>query len=141
MDRIERMFGVNESRLAPELLGFGDDVEGHGRLAAGFGAVNLDHAPAREAADAQRGVDREASAGNHTDGHQNIPAAQAHDRALTVVLFNLGYRCCEQFFFFFCHVTPRWRKVGTWACGADGRGSAPATRIALVHDHTDFWTL
>src|SRR5437762_4253803 len=83
------MLCINESRLAAELLRFGDHVQRHGRLAAGFRAVNLDNAPAGEAADAQRRVNREASAGDYAYGHQNVPAAQAHDRTLAVVLFNL----------------------------------------------------
>ena len=115
IDRIKRVLRVNERRLPAELLRLGDDMQRHGRLAARFRAVDLDHAPAGEAADAQRRVNREASARDYTHGHQDVPAAQAHDRAFTVVLFNLRYRRCQQSFFVVCHFTPRFeesRKLG-----------------------------
>src|SRR5260370_42447159 len=38
-------------------------------------------------------------------------------------------------------VTPRWRKLGTWACGADGRGSAPGKRIARDWGRNEVWSL
>ncbi len=133
--RIERVLRINERCLSAELLRLGDHMQRHRRLAAGFRAVNLDHAPAREPAHAQRGVNRQASAGNHTDWHQNIPAAQAHDRALAVVFFNLRYRRCQQFFFFICHFTPRWRKLETLACPpwAGLRGRWPGFRTGKAH--------
>ncbi len=107
VDGIERMLGVDEGGDAAELLGFGDDVQGHGGLAAGFRAVDFDDAAARESADAQREVQGEASGGDHANGHQHIAVAQAHDRALAVVFFDLRYRCFEQFCFIVCHFTPQ----------------------------------
>ena len=50
------MFGVDEGRRAAELLRFGDDVQRHGGLTAGFRAVNFDHAAARKTAYTQGGV-------------------------------------------------------------------------------------
>src|SRR5713101_4240760 len=90
--RVERVLGVNEGCLAAELLGFGNDVEGESRLAAGFGAVDFDHAAAGKAADAQSGVEREATRGNHVHGDQDVPVAQAHDRAFAVALLDLRDR-------------------------------------------------
>src|SRR5258708_1911953 len=95
IDRIERVLRINEGGLAAELLRFGDDVKSHGGLAAGFRAVDFDHAAAGEATNTQSGVNGETPAGNYTDGHQNVPAAQAHDRAFAVGLFDLGDRCFE----------------------------------------------
>src|SRR5436309_2674236 len=141
IDGIERMLRVNERRLPAEFLRLGDDVQCHRGLAARFRPVNLNHAPAWKAADPQRRVNREASAGDHTNGYQNIPAAQAHDCALAMVLFNLRYRRCQQSFSVVCHFTPRWRKLENLACGADGRGSAPGTRVALVQGRNEVWSL
>ncbi len=61
VDGIERVLGVNEGRLAAELLRFGDHVERERGLAARFRAVHFDHAAARKSADAQRGVNGNAS--------------------------------------------------------------------------------
>src|SRR5438477_10727204 len=135
------MLRVNERRLSTEFLRLGDHMQCHRRLAAGFRPVNLDHAPTRKTANTQRRVNREASAGDHTNGHQNIASAQAHDRALAVVLFNLRYRRCQQSFSVVCHFTPRWRKVGALACGADGLGSAPGKRIACAQGCDEVWSL
>src|SRR6266446_4687495 len=128
VNRIQRVLCIDKRRLPAELLRFGDHVQRHGRLAARFRPVNFNHASPRESAHAQRRINRKASAGNHTDGHQNIAAAQPHDRTLAVVLFNLRYRRCQQFCFFFCHFTPRWRKVGICICTTESRGSAPGKR-------------
>ena len=45
---IEGVLGVDEGGDAARLLGFGDDVQGQGRLAGRFRAVDLDDAAARE---------------------------------------------------------------------------------------------
>ena len=89
IDRIERVFRVDERRLPAHLLRFGDDMQRQRRLAARFRAVNFNHAPARHAAHAQRRVDRKRSGGDHADGHQHVAAAQTHDGALAVVFFDL----------------------------------------------------
>ena len=57
VDGIERVLRIDKRGLAAQLLGFGDDVQGKGRLAARFRAVNLNHAAARESADAKSRVD------------------------------------------------------------------------------------
>src|SRR5271165_420678 len=107
VDGIERVFRVDERRLSAELLRFCDHVQGHGGFAAGFRAINLDYATARESANTQRGVNGEASAGDYADRHQHVAAAQPHDGSFTVRLFNLGYRCFEKFRFVVSHFTPR----------------------------------
>src|SRR6266478_4520468 len=126
--RNQRGIRINKRRLPAELLRFGDHVQRHGRLAARFRPVNLNHASPRESAHAQRRINRKASAGNYTHGHQYISAAQPHDRTFTMVFFDLRYRRCEQFCFLFCHFTPRWRKVGICICTTESRGSAPGKR-------------
>ena len=57
IDRIERVLGVDEGAGAALLLRLGHAMQRQRRLAGGFGAVNLDHPPARQAADAQRNVE------------------------------------------------------------------------------------
>jgi hypothetical protein len=44
------VFGVDECGDAAQALGFGDYVQGHGGLTAGFRAVDFDHAAAGESA-------------------------------------------------------------------------------------------
>ena len=57
--RVEGVLGVDERRDAAGRLRLGDDLQRERRLAARLGAVDLDDAPARHAADAERGVERE----------------------------------------------------------------------------------
>ncbi len=92
VDGVQRMLGVDERRLATELLRFGDNLKREGGLTSRFRAINLNDASARKAADAKRGVNRKASGRDHVHGHQNVLAAQPHDGALTVRLFDYGYR-------------------------------------------------
>src|SRR5262249_53344344 len=109
---IERVFRVDEGRLAAELLRFGDDLQRERRLTAGFRAVDFDHAAARKAADAERSVNGKTASGNRADRHQDVLAAEPHDAALAVRLFDLRYRRFQELRSFVCHVTPRWRKIG-----------------------------
>ena len=107
VEGIERVFGVDEGGMAAEFLRFGDHVQSERGLAAGFRAVDFDHAAAREAADAESGVNRDAAGGNDVDRDEHVAVAQAHDRAFAVVLFDLRYRCFNQFGFVFRHFTPQ----------------------------------
>ena len=59
--RVERVLGVDEGGDAAELLRLGDDLQRQRGLAGGFRAVDLDDAAARQAADAERDVERRAS--------------------------------------------------------------------------------
>ena len=58
---VERVLGVDERRDAAALLRLGDDVERERRLAGGLRPEDLDDAAARDAADAERDVERDAS--------------------------------------------------------------------------------
>ena len=51
------MFGIDEGADAAILLGFGQNMQSERGLARRFGAVNLDHAAARQAADAKRDIE------------------------------------------------------------------------------------
>ena len=59
-------------------------------LARRFRAVNLDHAAARHAADAERVVDADRAGGDGLDGANPTLLAQAHDRAFAELLFDLA---------------------------------------------------
>ena len=88
--RVERVLGVDERRDAAGLLRVGDRVEGDGRLARGLRAVDLDDAPARQTADAERDVEGDRPGGDHLDGRTDV-VAEAHHRALAVALLDLAH--------------------------------------------------
>ena len=107
VDGVEGMFGVDESGLAAEFLGFSDDLQGQGGLAAGFRAVDFDDAAAGETADSESGINREAAAGDDVHGNENVFAAQAHDGALAVRLLDDGDCGLEVLHFFVGHCAPQ----------------------------------
>ena len=59
IDRIEGVLGVDEGALAAGLLRLGQHVQRQRGLARAFRPVDLDHAPARQPADAERDVEAE----------------------------------------------------------------------------------
>jgi hypothetical protein len=67
IDRVERVLGVDEGADAALLLRLGDGVQRERRLARGFRPVDLDDAPARQAADAERDVEAERARRNRLD--------------------------------------------------------------------------
>ncbi len=88
---VEGVLRVHERDLAPGLLRVRHRVQGQGRLARGLGAVDLDDAAARQAADAECHVERGRPGRDDLDGLLR-PVAHAHDRALAELPFNL----CER---------------------------------------------
>ena len=80
-------------------------------LPARFRAENFNDAPARHAAHAERRIDRQRAGGDHADRHQHVAAAQPHDGALAVILFNLRNRSFQHFCFIVRHGPPRRRKL------------------------------
>jgi hypothetical protein len=86
------VLGVDEGAGAGLALHLGDDLQGEGGLARRFRAVDLDHAAARQAADAQRDVQAERAGGDHLDVLDLLAFAQPHDRALAELLLDLGQR-------------------------------------------------
>ena len=117
---LQRVLDVYIRRLAAAFLGGGHDVQRQRRLAAALGAVDLDYAPARHAAYAEREVQGERARRDGLDIHGYV-VPQAHDGALAVVLLYLGDGRLQGLFlvargagrrggrrlFLFCHVTPR----------------------------------
>ena len=65
--RVERVLRVDEGRGAAELLHLRDHRQRERGLAGRFRPVDLDHAPARQPADAERDVEPERAGGHHLD--------------------------------------------------------------------------
>ena len=61
-------------------------------LAGGFRPVDLDHAAARQAADAERDVEPERAGGDRLDLHRLVVLAEPHDRALAEGALDLAER-------------------------------------------------
>src|SRR5262245_9475341 len=84
------MFRVYEGRDPAALLRFRDDLQRQRRFSRRFRAKHLDHAAARHAANAERVVDADGPGGNSVDRLDGAFFAEAHDRALAELLFNLA---------------------------------------------------
>src|SRR5205085_10227430 len=97
IDRIERVLGIDEGADAALLLRLGEAVQRERGLAGGFRAVDLDHAAARQAADAERDVEPERAGGDALDLHRLVVLAELHDRALAEGALDLGERGIEGF--------------------------------------------
>jgi len=89
---VEGVFGVDEGGGAAEFLHFGDDLEGQGRLPGGFRAVDFDDATAGQAADSEGDVEAQGAGRDGLDVAFDLSVAEAHDRALAELLFDLGKR-------------------------------------------------
>src|SRR5213594_1462641 len=89
---VERMLRVDEGADAAPLLPLGDQLEGERRLARRLGAVDLDDAAARDAADAERDVEAQRTGGERRDVAGEGRLAEPHDRALAELLLDLAER-------------------------------------------------
>jgi len=87
--RIERVFGVDVGGHTAELLHLRHHLQAQGGLAGGFRAVDLDHAAARQAADAQGHVQRQRAGGDDIDIARRIVGTHAHDGALAELALDL----------------------------------------------------
>ena len=72
IDRVERVFGVDEGADAALALAFRHRMQRQRGLARGFRPVNLDHPPPRQSADAERDIEPERARGNRLDIHRAI---------------------------------------------------------------------
>ena len=82
VDRVKRVFGVDEGADSALLLGFRHGVQGHRGLARAFRPVDLDDAAARQAADAERDVEAQGAGGDGLDLLRLLGRTQAHHRSL-----------------------------------------------------------
>src|SRR5579875_3136463 len=85
---VERVLGVDERGDPPGLLRVRDGMQRHRRFPGGFRAVYLHDAPAREAAEAERDVQRDRPGGDHLDGDMPL-LAEPNDRALAELPLDL----------------------------------------------------
>ena len=92
VDRVERVLGVDERGDAAQALGLGDDVERQRGLARGLRAVDLGDPASRQAADAERHVERDGAGRNDGDLLERAARAEAHDRALAELPLDLRDR-------------------------------------------------
>ena len=88
VDRVERVFGVDEGGQPAVLLGTRDDVQGQGRLARGLGAVDLADPSAWHALATKSQIERESAGRNALDRQEHV-LAKAHDGTLAVTAFDL----------------------------------------------------
>ena len=94
---VERVLGVYEGADTARTLRLRHDVQCERGLARGFRPVDLDDAPARQAADAERDVEPERAGGNNLNVVIDAAVAHLHDRTLAELLFDLGQRRCQCF--------------------------------------------
>ena len=89
IDRIQRVLGVDKARNAAALLHFRDHMQRDRGLTGGLGAVDLDNASLRNAAESQREIQAQRSGRRGLHIHHIARVAEFHDRALAEILFNL----------------------------------------------------
>ena len=95
VERVHRVLGVDEGAGPAELLRLGEHVVDERRLAGGLRPEDLDDAPARDAADAQREVERERAGRDRGDANLGALVAHAHDGALAELALDLRQRALE----------------------------------------------
>ena len=119
--RVERVFGVDEGRQAAGFLRFGDDLQRQGGLARRLGPEDLDDAPARDAADAERVVDAERAGRDHVHRADGLVLAEPHDGAFAELLFDLadGHVECFDAFLSFVY----WHEMGSFQDRIDPRNA------------------
>ena len=125
--RVECVLGVDEGGYAALLLRLADGGQRQCRLARRLRAVDLDDTPAREAADADGGIDGDRSRGDGGDRHR-LPLPEPHDRALAELALDLGEGVVDRLDSFvgrLCHESaPR----GVYYSLVDGAPGDPAHR-------------
>src|SRR5690606_30620136 len=89
---VQCVLGIDEGAGAADLLHFGDDLQGERGLAGGFGAIDFDHASARQPPDTQGDVQPQGTGGHDLDVVFDLVVAVAHDGALAELLFDLRQR-------------------------------------------------
>jgi len=133
INRVERVFRVDERRGSAVALRRGDDRERERRLARGLRPEDLDDAPARNSADTERDVEAQGARRNriHFIGRARI--AQAHHGAFSKLLFNLAQRGSESLLSILFH------GHSSTVCGAIISYPAPCARL-ICNGITEFST-
>ena len=97
VDGVHGVLGVDERRLAAELLRLGDEVVDHGGLARGLRAEDLDDAAARDAADAEGDVEGQRPGRHELHVVAHGVVAETHDTALAELAVDLCHGGLEGF--------------------------------------------
>ena len=93
--RVEGVLSVHKCRDAAHLLRLCDNVQGNGRLTGGFRAENLHNTAARNAADTQRLIQRQAARGD--DLHVLLRMfTELHDGTLAELLVQIRQRVLQR---------------------------------------------
>jgi hypothetical protein len=95
VQRVHGVLGVDERAHAAELLRLGEDVVDERRLARGLRPEDLDDAPARHAADAEREVEREGPGGDRVHADLGAFIAHAHHGTLAELALDLRQRALQ----------------------------------------------
>ncbi len=114
VDRVQRVFGVDEGAGAALLLGLGQDVERQGGLTRAFRSINFDDAAARQAADAKGDVQAQRAGGDHL-GLDGFLLPHLHDGALAERPLDLadgGFQCLLTIHGVLIHETQRSLRHG-----------------------------
>ena len=93
---VHGVLGVDERADAAQLLGAGEHVVEQRGLAGRLRAEHLDDAAARDAAHAEREVERQGARRDGVDPHLGGVVPHLHDRALAEVLADLRQRTVER---------------------------------------------
>ena len=98
IDRIQRMFSIDERTGFTFALRCGDNLQRQGGFTGGFRTVDLDDTAHWQTAGAQRDIQRKRAGGDGFHIHGAV-FTQAHDGAFTELLFDLA-QCSRQRFLF-----------------------------------------
>jgi hypothetical protein len=104
--RVECVLGIDKSRRTAEFLGLGNDLQRQRGLAGRFGTIDLDHAPARQATDAECDIEADGTARNRLDIFRGTGIAHAHDGTLAELFLDLAERLSERLFAILIHGFP-----------------------------------
>src|SRR5690606_11816616 len=95
--------GIDKRCCSAGTLCLGDCLQRECRLTGGLRPVDFDDAPARQTADTKRDIQTERSRRDHIDVVDRACIAEAHDRALAELLFDLPERGGERLLAIFFH--------------------------------------
>ena len=96
------MFCVDKCGFTAAFLRFRNDVQRKRCFTGGFRPVDFNDASARNAADAQRQIQRKGAGRDAVNVHHGV-VAKAHNAAFAVCLFDLCERCLKRFLFIGIH--------------------------------------
>jgi hypothetical protein len=91
------MLRVDEGAGAALLLSLGHAMQRQRGFPGGFWAIDFDHPPARQPADAERDIEAERAGRDRIHLDVLVALAQPHDRALAEIALDLGKRGIKSF--------------------------------------------